>query len=256
MTANSDDLEQVRRDLKQAAATGKPSLKVTPEELRRYAATGRSIKEAATEFGVSYSTVFVRAKREGIAFKRPPATNTKVSDPTGKKMLVLYHNGETLQQIGDRYGVTRERVRQILTKHHGIDARHGGAHVTSRRRTISQAARRDAKYLSKYGCSFAQHKELLEMGRSLSSEGVARGRTPVGAFIQQRNNARRCGYPWKLTLWQWWTIWQKSGHWNDRGRGHGYWLARRDKSGPFSIENVFIARGEDSWSAHRGPSLG
>lgn len=84
------------------------------------------------------------------------------------------------------------------------------------------------------------------------SEGVARGRTPVGAFIQQRNNAQRCGFPWKLTLWQWWALWQKSGHWNYRGRGHGYWLARRDKSGPFSIENVFITRGEDSWSEEPG----
>jgi hypothetical protein len=87
------------------------------------------------------------------------------------------------------------------------------------------------------------------------SEGGGRGRTPVGAFIQQRNNARRYGYQWKLSLWQWWTLWQKSGHWNERGRGHGYWLARRDKSGPFSADNVFIARGDDSWSEHSGPRV-
>jgi hypothetical protein len=199
-------------------------VKVAPaaEELRRYAAA-----------------------REGIAFKRPPSTLSKVNDPRGKEMSILFRQGLTLQQIGHRYGITRERVRQILTKHHGIVGKNGGAHVTSRRRAISQAARKDATYLAKHGCSFAQYKELLEMGRSLD---VGRRRTPVGAFIQQRNNARRFGYPWKLTLWEWWTVWKKSGHWEERGRGNGYWLTRRDKRGPFSTENVFIARGEDNWS--------
>lgn len=158
MPSRSDDLERARLVLKQAPAT-EPVMKVTPEELRRYAAAGRSIKETATELGVSYSTVFIRAKREGIAFKRPPATNTKVSDPTGKEMLGLYRKG-----AGDCYGVTRERVRQILTKHHGIDARHGGAHLTSRRRTISQAARRDAKYLAKYDAPLLSIKNFSKWG--------------------------------------------------------------------------------------------
>jgi len=234
-----------------------PNMKVMSEELRRFAAAGVSIKEPASKLGVSYSTVFLRAKREGIAFKRPPSTKSKVNDPVRKEMAVRYRNGATLQQIGDHYGITRERVRQILSQHYGIDGRHGGQHVTARRRSISTASNRDTKYLAKYGCSFAQFKELLEIGRTLMSEGEPRARTPVGAFRQQRHNARQCGYVWNFTLWQWWTIWQKSGHWNERGRGHGYWMTRRDKSGPFSVENVFIAPGEDSWSEvppdyHRG----
>jgi hypothetical protein len=163
-------------------------------------------------------------------------------------MLALYRNGATLKQIGERYGITRERVRQILTKLYGMDARHGGARVIARRRAISHTARKDAKCLDKHGCSYAQYKELIEMGRSLTGAGIGAARTPVRAFAQQRNNALRCGYPWKLTLWQWWTVWQKSGHWSERGRGNGYWLTRRDKTGPFIVENVFIARGEDSWS--------
>ena len=223
-------------------------MKVTPEELLQYATAGRSIKDTAAELGVSYSTVLLRAKRLGIAFKRPPSTVAKVSDPSRKEMLALYRKGATLQQVGDRYGITRERVRQILTKLYGIHARHGGAHLVARRRAISKAARKDAQCLAKHGCSVAQYKELLEMGRALMREGVPRSRTPLGAFLQQRHNARQCGYSWKLKLWDWWAIWQKSGHWNERGRGAGYWLTRRDKSGPFSIENVFIARGEDSWS--------
>jgi transposase len=50
-------------------------MKATPEELRRHADAGRSIKEAATELGVSYATVFKRAKREGIA--QAPAINPR-----------------------------------------------------------------------------------------------------------------------------------------------------------------------------------
>jgi DNA-binding CsgD family transcriptional regulator len=225
-----------------------PAMKCTPEALRLYAAAGCSIKETAAELGVSYTTVFLRAKREGISFRRPSSTLSKLNDRSRTEMLELYRKGTTLQQIGDRYGITRERVRQILTKHHGMNAKKGGAHVTARRRAISEAAQRDAKYIAKHGCSFAQFKQLLEIGRA---SGVKRERTPVGAFIRQRCNAQARGYPWKLKLWEWWTVWQKSGHWDERGRGNGYWLARCDKSGPFSVDNVFIARGEDSWSEDR-----
>ncbi|MGH6866889.1 MAG: sigma factor-like helix-turn-helix DNA-binding protein [Methyloceanibacter sp.] len=213
--------------------------------MRTYAASGHSIKETAAEFGLAYATVFVRAKRAGIKFKRPRSTLAKVSDPSREEMLGLYRNGATLQQIGDRFGVTRERVRQILKRLYGINALHGGARLIARPKAISNAARKDAKYLAKYGCSYAQVKELLEMGRT---SGVKRDRTPIGAFRVQRRNARRDGCEWKLTLWEWWTIWQRSGHWNERGRGKGYWLARRDKSGPFSVDNVFTASGADSWS--------
>jgi sigma-70-like protein len=231
-----------------------PPKKITLEALQDFAEAGRSIKDTAAELGVSYSTVFARAKRAGIAFKRPPSPCIRVSDPSGEEMVKLYAEGQTLHQIGVRYGVTRERVRQILAKHHGINGKKGGAYVVSRRRAISRAARRDAKYLAKHGCSFAQYKELLEIGRSLIRLGVPRSRTPVGAYFQQRNNANNCGYEWQLTLWEWWTIWKKSGHWNERGRGNGYWLRRRDKSGAFTVENVFIASGAECLKASKARS--
>jgi hypothetical protein len=43
-------------------------------------------------------------------------------------MAALYRNGATLQQIGDRYGVTRERVRQILA----LNGRKGWEEVIER----------------------------------------------------------------------------------------------------------------------------
>jgi DNA-directed RNA polymerase sigma subunit (sigma70/sigma32) len=37
-------------------------------------------------------------------------------------MIAMYRSGQTLQQIGSTFGVTRERARQILAKH-GITCR-------------------------------------------------------------------------------------------------------------------------------------
>jgi hypothetical protein len=67
---------------------------------------------------------------------------------------------------------------------------------------------------------------------------------PAHAFRQQRNNARRCGIGWELTLWQWWSIWQASGKWPERGRV-GYWMCRHDKARPFTVDNVFICRAHE-----------
>lgn len=44
---------------------------------------------------------------------------TKLSPNTPQKMYALKRRGYSLQWIGDRFGVTRERVRQILAKHYG-----------------------------------------------------------------------------------------------------------------------------------------
>ena len=53
------------------------------------------------------------------------------------EMAVLYKAGHTLQEIGHRYDLTRERVRQIMTQRFGITAKDGGAVV----RAAAQIAR-------------------------------------------------------------------------------------------------------------------
>ena len=47
---------------------------------------------------------------------------TRRIDPRAKDMAARYAAGETLAAIADVYGLTRERVRQILNKHGGPDA--------------------------------------------------------------------------------------------------------------------------------------
>lgn len=145
-------------------------------------------------------------------------------------MSALYRDGKTLEQIGAVYGITRERVRQLLTKA-GVTRDQGGQAKRAERRRIDAALRRDARFLKRKGCTFAQYCELRALKK------------PTRAYSMQKKNADRRGIGWEFTLWQWWTLWQQSGRWDQRGRGNNYMMCRIGDVGPYSIDNVFIARG-------------
>lgn len=157
------------------------------------------------------------------------------------RMAALYRSGKTLQQIGDEFGITRERVRQIITMRHGLRARDGGKSVAMKRTRARRAAARDASCLTEFGCTWSQRQFLLVLGGEAMARGLHRDRTPIGAFRRQRQNAKIRGIGWELTLWQWWTIWQDSGRWEQRGRGQGYVMCRKGDQGPYAADNVFIA---------------
>jgi hypothetical protein len=85
------------------------------------------------------------------------------------------------------------------------------------------------------GCTADQYLMLKEMG------GVLR------AYQYQRNQARHRGIKWELNLWQWWTIWDLSGHWAERGQGaNSYVMCRTGDVGPYSVDNVYIATGSQN----------
>lgn len=169
--------------------------------------------------------------------KDTPNASDRVLD-----MCARYRKGETLQQIGDAYGITRERVRQLI-KPHGLRAKNGGKRMRAEVRKLSREAKKDSQYLASHGCTFSQYKMLRLMGRSTS-----RDRSPLGAFGRQRQNAGYRGIGWELTVWQWWTIWQESGKWSQRGRGQGYVMARKNDEGPYAVGNVFITSAIDNCS--------
>ncbi len=141
----------------------------------------------------------------------------------------LYKGGRTLEQIGIRFGVSRQRVKQIFDKC-GISSENCG--VTARRdnRIARMRSEIDARCISRKGCTLEQYSYLR------SVEG-----NPVRRFRAQKGNAYMRKIPWQFKLWEWWTVWEQSGKWSLRGRHLGeYVMARINDAGPYSPSNVKI----------------
>lgn len=153
------------------------------------------------------------------------------NDARFEAMKTRYQSGQTLQQIGDFYKITRERVRQILRKN-GVDNT-GGIHRRKAHRVAKNAARLDAKSYAKYGCSWVEYIKLREIcGKQ---------------FKEQRRSANMRAVGWKLNISDWWRIWQDSGKWSERGRGKNkYCMARLDDAGAYEIGNVHIVTNSDN----------
>lgn len=182
--------------------------------------------------------------------------STVAVENRSERMVALYKEGYTLEQIGQQYGLTRERVRQIMTGEFGVNAKDGGQAEQARRKRAAQRAKREAECLEKHGCTVDQHKELRRIGREHVEAGGSRYTGPIGAFISQRSNARHRGIPFEIKLWEWWTIWQASGRWEERGRGNGYMMCRFNDTGPYAVGNVYIGTGcENSSVANRKADL-
>lgn len=154
-------------------------------------------------------------------------------DERSLRMRELYRDGETLAEIGVRFDLTRERVRQILNKEFGFTRSDGGA---KRRRQLSEAKKaraRESYYLKKYGMT---RDRYIAVNECLD----ASGRRPIFRFGQQKRNADTRGIEFDITFAEWWDIWERSGRWLERGRGGGYCMARFGDSGAYSLSNVKI----------------
>jgi transposase len=90
-------------------------------EIRRLAASGVSAAVAAKEIGLSYTTVLRKADEIGVTFKRGYRREKKnilkkIPEDALEDIKRLHLAGVTLKEIGEKYGVTRERIRQIVQK--------------------------------------------------------------------------------------------------------------------------------------------
>jgi hypothetical protein len=150
----------------------------------------------------------------------------------------LYRDGKTLQEVGDVFGVSRERVRQILRRA-GISPDAGGVRERTRlRRRETNAKRqieRDARTQEFYGC-YHDQAIALNGGLILSTPGA-----PARAYIDQRSSAIYRGIEWSITFPEWMAVWDDSGHFDERGKGRDkYCMARVHDIGPYEVGNVYI----------------
>lgn len=166
-----------------------------------------------------------------------PAGRAAEAIAIDREMATLYRQGMTLAEIGLRFGITRERVRQRLALA-GVSRLEGGeaVRVALRRAMKLDALRktRDASAMRTYGCSYADLM-MINGGLAKSAPGSA-----CRAYIAQRCNAWARGIEWSITLPEWWKVWQDSGRWAERGRGQGYCMARHLDEGPYAAGNVYI----------------
>lgn len=210
------------------------------ETMQALAERGLTRREAAKELGCSYQGLGVAARRHGVTFRHASAGLNDAD--RADAMVSMYRGGHTLKAIGDLYGITRERVRQVIKKHAGISAQDGGATVTAARNKEMRRQRAEARCFEKNGCSRAQLETLRAIGRKMLAQGNGRERTPVGAFIRQKLSAQSRGIQWNFKLWDWWMVWQRSGKWKQRGRGADkFVMCRFGDTGPYEIGNVYIA---------------
>jgi DNA-binding CsgD family transcriptional regulator len=216
--------------------------------VRQFDGAGLTIQEVADRLGWCVSTVRKYQKMTKIDI--PHGSLRMAPTEREEAMAAMYRDGKTLKEIGDLYGVSRERVRQVLSRWFNYGANDGGQSIQSRARKAARKQEREAKALAKYGCSYAEYRRLSKYGKKQVAAGERPCRNPVTAFNSQRTTARARGIEWNLKIWDWWQIWQSSGKWDDRGRDKGgYVMCRFKDVGAYEVGNVYIATNS---SASRG----
>lgn len=215
--------------------------------LQEYACQGLTAAEVAEIEGTTRSSIYNMATRYGVKLAKAkrgrPRGEVGVKDvERANAMVAMFRAGRTLQDIGDLYSVSRERVRQVIKKHGGITGVDGGQAKKSAEAQSERKAAKEAACREKYGCSLKELAFIRKLGREHRANGGSWYTTPMGAFVNQRNNAKARGIEWGLKLWDWWTIWQESGRWDQRGRsGDAYVMCRFADHGPYARGNVYIA---------------
>lgn len=160
----------------------------------------------------------------------PRAKRKTTADPARTAEWVeRFKAGENMHQISLTSGVSRERVRQIISGE-GINTKQdGGLALWGRRKQEALAAKREAHCMKSYGCDLATFKALTGM------EQPERSGILIHKYWHHKNNAQRQGARWAISLPEYAQLLN--------GRLHelsvsGLHMARIDARGAFRIDNV------------------
>ena len=151
----------------------------------RYLA-GETLASMSAEFGLhlAYISRLMRSVRGGNpdlrARARQDARAKARQDARAKarrtlKMAEMYRQGVTLEKIGQTFGVTRERVRQIIG-YAGLTGKDGGqAQVTLTRvdPMATKVAARNAKYIARHGMTYDAYMAVSVKVRTAYRHRVA-----------------------------------------------------------------------------------
>lgn len=160
------------------------------------------------------------------------------------RMAEMYREGKTLEEIGFAFELTRERVRQILSKS-GLSRTNGGACYRKGRKDIlmraDSRARRQARAASLLGVDY-ETAVALNGGHHFYAHG-----TRSSVYLHQKRSARTRNIEWAINFAEWCAVWDESGKWGLRGRGKfNYCMSRKADTGPYSVENVRIITNEQN----------
>ena len=196
--------------------------------------SGTPIDELVRLNGVKRQTVVLALKRAGLDTKKPKKVKPpkiprcpKPPKPRDLEMASMYRQGLTLAIIGEKFGLTRERVRQLVSKQ-GITRLEGGISCVHAQKVERANTEAEARYQLKYGFSRAEMADF-------------RKRRVTHAYSQQKKNSAERGIAFRLTFKQWVAIWEASGKYDQRGRGIGrYVMSRIKDEGCYELGNVHI----------------
>jgi len=150
-----------------------------------------------------------------------------------ERMCSMFIGGSTYQEIGNAYGISRQRVAQILNKV-GITGKDGGVSRRSNERKRLKREAIETRFMSFYGCTRGRWRHYRAFHEDIE-------KTPLYPFKKQKGNAKERNIEWLFNIDEWWEVWNSSGKWEKRGRCLGqYVMARYGDVGPYSKDNVYI----------------
>lgn len=156
-------------------------------------------------------------------------------------MCNRFRSGETLEKIGQSYDLTRERIRQILSRYN-LTAQDGGQHVVSlenkKKRASISRIKLDIR-TQKYGVDGKTYKRIKDEIGSKKIEHFNQLRWHV---VNADGKAYAKGTKWEISLEDWCDTWERAGL---EAQQEGYFFTRIDRKKGFTKDNVEILGGNE-----------